>query len=86
MDHSGSEGPDDRGDSVRSVPGEEGSRLRAAELVATKLGDLLQDLLDDVRRLPRWRPAPFKRREMERVIVVGLDFYHAWQDAFGDAA
>lgn len=93
MDHGGrSAGPGDGGSSVPPVPGEkwpapdQGQRLRAAELVATKLGELLEDILDDVRSLPRWRPAPFKRREMERVIIVGLDFYHAWHDAFGDAA
>lgn len=90
MGGSGSRRPDDGTDSVPYVPGEpsseDGRRLRAAEVVATKLGELLEDLLADVRSLPRWRPAPFKRREMERVIVIGLDFYHAWQEAFGDAA
>lgn len=89
----GAASSDDGGGSVPRVPGEEaaqpsedGRRLRAAEIVATKLGELLEDLLDDVRSLPRWRPAPFKRREIERVIVIGLDFYNAWQEAFGDAA
>jgi hypothetical protein len=94
MGGSGSGRPDDGAGSVPHVPGEPssepssegGRRLRAAEVVATKLGELLEDILDDVRSLPRWRPAPFKRREMERVIVIGLDFYHAWQEAFGDAA
>lgn len=93
MGGSGSERPDDGADSVPRVPGEEraspgegNGRLRAAELVATKLGELLEDVLDDVRSLPRWRPAPFKRREIERVLVIGLDFFNAWRDAFGDAA
>ncbi len=80
MGGSGS-GKQDDGDRVGDVPAPDG-RLRAAELVALKLGELLEDLLDDIRRLPRWRPAPIRRREIEGKISVGLVLFHAWQDAF----
>jgi len=63
------------------------ARSRAAEVVAVKLGELLEDLLDEVRSLPRWRPTPSKRREIERAMTVGLTLFHAWRDAFeGDPA
>lgn len=81
MDRGGFGTPDEHADNVPGVPD---GRLHAAEVVASKLGELLEDLLDEVRCLPRWRPAPIRRREMERSIAVGLTFFHAWRDAFGD--
>ncbi len=82
MGGSGSGRQDDGADSsVGDVPNGNG-RLRAAEVVALKLGELLEDLFDEIRSLPRWRPAPSKRREIERAITVGLTMFHAWQDAF----
>lgn len=86
MGGSESERPDDGAGSVPGVPGvpssENGSRLRAAETVAVRLGELLEDLVDELRALPRWRPATAKRREIERAAEVGLTFYYAWRDAF----
>ncbi len=74
---------DDNGDHrLAPVPGHD-DRLRAAEVVALKLGELLEELLDDLRRLPRWRPAPGRVRVIEGKIGVGLVLFHAWQDAFG---
>ena len=82
MGGSGSGRQDDGEDSrLGDVPGPDG-RLRAAEVVALKLGELLEDLLDEIRSLPRWRPAPSRRREIEGKISVGLVLFHAWQDAF----
>lgn len=82
MGGSGSGRQDDgEGHRVEGVPGGDG-RLRAAEVVALQLGELLEDLLDDLRRLPWWRPAPSRRREIEGKISVGLTLFHAWQDAF----
>jgi hypothetical protein len=59
---------------------------RAAEVVALNLGELLEDLFEEVRRLPWWRPAPGRRRAIERSITVGLTFFYAWRDAFYDGA
>lgn len=56
--------------------------MRAAEVVAMKLGELLEDLLAELRALPRWRPAPFKVREIQRAIEVGLTLFTAWRQAF----
>lgn len=84
MGGSGSGRPDDAGggeEYAQGVPTAEG-RLRAAEVVALKLGELLEDLVVELRGLPRWRPAAAKRREIERAAEVGLTFFHAWRDAF----
>ena len=75
------------GDSDANLPGVPpapvaNGRLRAAEIVALKLGELLEDLLEELRALPRWWPAPSKRREIERALEVGLTLFHAWQDAY----
>ena len=77
---------DGGGPSVGDVPGLE-TRLRAAEIVALKLGELLEELLEELRGLPRWLPAVGRRRQIERAIEVGLTLFHAWQDAYDpDAA
>jgi hypothetical protein len=82
MGGSGSGRQDDGGTyNVEGVP-DNGGRLRAAEVVAMRLGELLEELLADLRSLPRWRPANGKRREIERAVSVGLVMFHAWQDAF----
>ncbi len=83
MGGSGSGRQDDDADpSVGAVPVGDSGRLRAAEVVALKLGELLEELLEDMRSLPRWRPAAAKRREIERAMTVGLTLFHAWRDAF----
>ncbi len=83
MGGSGSGRQDDGEDhSVEGVPVGDSGRLRAAEVVALKLGELMEELLAEIRALPRWRPAPSKRREIERAMTVGLTLFHAWQDAF----
>ena len=58
------------------------TRLKAAETVALKLGDVLERALCDLRSLPRWRPAPYRRGRIEGTIETGVDIFHAWRDAF----
>ncbi len=80
-----SEKPDDGG-SVDGVPTggsvPNGGRLRAAEVVALKLGDILEEVLEDLRSLPWWRPALGRRGVIEGKISMGLVLSQAWRDAF----
>ena len=56
---------------------------RAAEIVALKLGELLEDLLEDLRTWPRFRFNLRRRYRMEGSIETGLVLFHAWREAFG---
>lgn len=62
--------------------GEGDQRPRTAEVVAVRLGELLEDLLADLRAWPRFSFNLRRRYRMEGSIETGLVLFHAWRDAF----
>jgi hypothetical protein len=61
--------------------GRERERLGAAEFVALTLGDIITELLDDLRAWPRW--VSRKRRWiMEGKLTLGVRIYNDWTAAY----
>lgn len=58
-------------------------RLRRAEALAVALGEFLEKILDELRTLPRWRPALAKRRYIEGRMDAHVELFHLWQDNYG---
>lgn len=59
-----------------------GRRLSPAERFAVRLGTLVEEIYDEARQLPRWRPAPIRRRVVIRLLNSALRTFHDWCEAF----
>lgn len=59
-----------------------GGQVEPAVKMAVSLGVLVEEIYDEARQLPRWRPAPIRRRVLMRLLETALRIFHDWCEAF----